>query len=477
MSNKLGIFIFTLFIALSSSAQDSWTSEFLNVGTFSSPRTVDLNNDGTKDIVMGAGRLEFQACDSAVIAIDGKSGSLLWNVSASDQMFGSAIFQDISGNGIPDIFIGGRSAEMIAIEGSSGDVLWRFQTANDSTKSWFNFYNPTFVDDQDGDGLRDLLVANGGDVMVAAHDPNRPPGSLLILSSKTGHIISEALMPDGRETYMSPVLLPGGQIIYGTGGETVGGHLLNAELEDLLEGSLEGSDTLAASKHKGYIGPPSIIDINKDGVLDIIVNAVAGKLTAISGKDFKPIWEVELPNTESYSSPALGYFNEDSIPDVFVSFGQGVWPDLDWSIQVMVNGKTGEIEFQDSLGYYQNSTPLAVDLNADGIDEVVMSLNFQEINDKYQKFFYTTLIAMEFKSGQTLKIANEYEGSNLSSTPWIGDLDNNGFLDLIYCHGSSLRHTYDFSGMKVHRIATQIPITEKIKWGSYQGSSYDGIYR
>ncbi|MBK9930129.1 MAG: hypothetical protein IPP04_09690 [Saprospiraceae bacterium] len=32
----------------------------------------DLNGDGTDDIIMGAGRLEFEACDSAVIALDGK---------------------------------------------------------------------------------------------------------------------------------------------------------------------------------------------------------------------------------------------------------------------------------------------------------------------------------------------------------------------------------------------------------------------
>ena len=32
------------------------------------------------------------------------------------------------------------------------------------------------------------------------------------------------------------------------------------------------------------------------------------------------------------------------------------------------------------------------DLNGDGLDELVMSLNFQEIDENYQKFFYNTLI-------------------------------------------------------------------------------------
>jgi len=38
-------------------AQQSWTKELQGIGTFSSPRVTDLNQDGIKDIVLGAGRL------------------------------------------------------------------------------------------------------------------------------------------------------------------------------------------------------------------------------------------------------------------------------------------------------------------------------------------------------------------------------------------------------------------------------------
>jgi hypothetical protein len=54
--------------------QESWTIVLPNIGTFSSPRCTDLNNDGTKDIVLGGGRLEFQKCDTAMFALDGKTG-------------------------------------------------------------------------------------------------------------------------------------------------------------------------------------------------------------------------------------------------------------------------------------------------------------------------------------------------------------------------------------------------------------------
>ena len=91
------------------SAQDSWTTTLETVGTFSSPRVADLNQDNVLDIIIGAGREEFQACDSAVIALDGKTGALLWKVPAKDQIFGSAIFEDLNEDG----FVGGADIGLL----------------------------------------------------------------------------------------------------------------------------------------------------------------------------------------------------------------------------------------------------------------------------------------------------------------------------------------------------------------------------
>ena len=73
------------------------------------------------------------------------------------------------------------------------------------------------------------------------------------------------------------------------------------------------------------------------------------------------------------------------------------------------------------------------DVDGNGVDEVIMSLNFQKVKEYNQKYFYNSLLVIEFKSRDMLQITNELDGSNLSSTPWIGDLDNNGFLDILYC--------------------------------------------
>ena len=97
-------------------AQKSWSVTYKGMGTFSSPRVTDLTGDGVGDVIFGAGREEFQACDSAVIAVDGQNGKMLWHVRAKDQIFGSPMLKDLTGDGVDDVIINGRSAEFMAID-------------------------------------------------------------------------------------------------------------------------------------------------------------------------------------------------------------------------------------------------------------------------------------------------------------------------------------------------------------------------
>ena len=144
----------------------SWSVLFRGHNTFSSPRAVDLNKDGVLDIIVGAGKEEFEYADTAIIALNGINGKLLWHLPARDQVFGSAALKDITNDGVNDIFISGRSAILMAINGANGKIIWEYFPENNRAKAYkiglFNFYNAQFVPDQNGDGVEDLLVANGG---------------------------------------------------------------------------------------------------------------------------------------------------------------------------------------------------------------------------------------------------------------------------------------------------------------------------
>lgn len=478
---RLLFIILLLFSVNTFSQKQSWAKRFQGIGTFSSPRITNLNNDNIGDIVIGAGRKELQPNDSAVIAIDGKTGDLLWKVSAKDQIFGSATFKDITNDGIDDVFINGRAAELIAINGKSGEVIWRFDKTKFKNEAWFNFYNPQFIPDQNNDGQEDLLVSNGGDIRVEPYDPNRRPGALVIFDATNGDIISKAPMPDGKEIYMSVAVLPHDSmhyknVIFGTGGGTIGGSLFVTSIADIRSEDLSQAVKLASSPNKGFVGPAAWVDINEDGIHDIVANAVDGRLLAFDGKTHDSIWKVNVPGTEAYSSVSVGNFTDDAVPDFFVSYAQGVWPKLDWSKQVMVNGSDGRIKFQDSLGFYQMSSPVVVDLNGDHKDEVLLPINYT-VRDKFNlKYFYNNLMAIEFTEKVATELDLHNEGHNISSTPWVGDLDNNGFLDIVYVHGTNIKQTYTFDGLQINRIDILFPIEGEIKWGSYMGSSYNGVY-
>src|SRR5688500_13236601 len=121
---------FSLFISFFActerSENGSWTTYIDSIGTYSSARTVDLNNDNISDIIIGAGAKEEVYCDSALIALNGANGKILWAIGGSNQYVGAAVFIDINNDKIKDVFIGGRWAQFAAINGADGKIIWSF---------------------------------------------------------------------------------------------------------------------------------------------------------------------------------------------------------------------------------------------------------------------------------------------------------------------------------------------------------------
>lgn len=243
-----------------------------------------------------------------------------------------------------------------------------------------------------------------------------------------------------------------------------------------MSGDLSNSIKLDSSQSKGFIVPAVWADVKKDGIHDIIANVVDARILAFDGKIHKSIWKTSLPNTEAYGFIAVGHFNSDDILDFFISFAQGIWPNLYWSKQCMVNGINGKVEFLDAAGYYQTSTPVVVDLNHDQIDEALMSVNYHAYDSLKSRSNHNKLAMVDFVEKKIIELDVRNDGHNISSTLWIGDMDNNDFLDIVYCHGTNLEKTYVIDGLQINRIDTRIPIKQKIKWGAYMGSNYDGIY-
>lgn len=454
-----------------------WGTHVDTSTTFSSPRAVDLTLDGTKDIVIGGG-LDGSPEDRGVAAIDGTNGALLWTFHTNDEIFGSAQFMDITGDNIPEVFIGGRYAEFYAINGATGAMEWEF-FSSPSTQAldsgWFNFYSPQFIPDQNSDGVMDILVANGGNHSLPPWDTLRDPGMLMVLDATTGAILAKDTMPDGEETYCSAVVHDFGsglEIIFGSGGENDGGSLWRVPLVDLMANDISGATLLATNPDKGYVAPPSLADVTWDGITDIIAQCYDGEIQLFDGSSNALIWEVKIPGTESSAAPVIGDFIGSKHPDVYAVLGQGAAPSFFDYYQIMIDGQTGQIAWIDSLSNLNFCSANAVDLDLNGRDEVVASLNFH--NGSY---FEHQLYTIDFQNDIVSPFYIAEAGVNLGSTPLIDDMDNDGMLDFVFAYRADSVNPMGAKGYDIRRLESThtIPGTG-IAWGGYMGSNWDGEY-
>lgn len=464
-----------------------WTLSISKTGTYSSPRAIDLNGDGIKDIVLGAGgNEEWEASENGVLAIDGAHGELLWKVPCRNQIVGSPVFLSIDDDGVPDVVIGGRSAQLLAISGRTGAVLWEYlphdptlDYRNDTTL--LNFFTPQLTPDLDKDQKQDFLIAYGGFVQAPPNDPNRPAGCLMLISSATGRVIHRAPMPDGKETYLSPVVIPDTDIplvVFGTGGETLPGNLYLTPLHDLLDDRIDQSILLAAGREKGFIAPPVLVDITGDGRLDIIVNAYEGATLAIDGQNYELLWKVEAgPDFETHSQPAITYLNGDGIPDFFVHFSQGKWPESYGAKQLMIDGKTGAYQIVDSLGSLQMSSPVAID--DEPFDRILLAINEKQptgfsIESGKPGEAYTTKVVLFDPAKGRHDILKQRNGINLGSTLLIEDLDGNGAPEMIHCFNLNPYDIKRFGGLQIECNTLEKGMAHS--WNQYMGAKHDAVF-
>lgn len=278
-------------------------------------------------------------CGGGFMALDGTSGEPLWAQYTAHELFASSCTLDLNGDGGVDCVFAGRMASLMAVDGRTGAVIWSMSNqlagsgggggGGQVLAETSNFYTPLPIPkDVDGDGVPELVVMHGGDPLRKRNEAVRNVARLLVVSGRTGRVITWGFVPDGAESYYSPQLLvqPDGTtlVLYGTGGETHAGGLYVVALDTLLADRVEhGSRLIFRDCCKGVITPPVLIDITGDEILDIIIANFNTTVMAIDGLTFEPIWTRRFESGETYSTPTVGFFNDDDVPDFGVNYQFG----------------------------------------------------------------------------------------------------------------------------------------------------------
>lgn len=455
-----------------------WKIKIDSANIFSSPRFTDLNKDGVKDVIVGAG-IENTPVNNGILAINGKNGLVMWKIATPTQVYTSALFQDITGDSVDDVFIGGRAGSFYAINGATGEVLWQFWkgTEKESRKQGIlNFFSTQWVGDQNNDGYLDLLVTNGGDYLAGPNVSKRAVANLMVISGIDGKTLAKAEVPGERESYYAPhtyLKKKKEVIVFGTGGETINGGLWEVSLKNLMKNDIKKSKLILKDSVKGFILNSVIADLNGDSKLDIVNARMNATITAVDGKSHKILWEHLFNGYECYVTPSLGQFVGDDTPDVFTIIAQGSFPMYTSFKLLVIDGSTGEIAWQEDSGFNQFSPAICIDLNADGVDEIVYIEN--ELVDPQVFSTSNQLKVIDIKNKSFYYLGSKHEGISMASSPGVIDLESDGTHEIITATSSfETEFTSQFSIIEC--INLEKPCGN-ITWPGYLGPLENGLLK
>ena len=445
----------------------AWEVE-LYFRTYSSPRL--FTGSGRPEILIAFGDENPRA--GGAFAVDVATGERRWRLSTTHELFALPTPLTRRSKDAQTWIFAGRDGQLRAVDGVTGEELWHFRPFGDQGRAVgiYNFYSGRLFGDVNADGVADYLVTNGGDSRLKSHE-SRPPGHLMVISGSNGDLIHRLQVPDGRETYCSPLLwsrMGEEWIVFGTGGETFPGALWAVPADSVRAGTLAGIRAIIANKEdKGFIAPPSLADLDGDGVLDLIATPFDGRLVVLSGASLMPLWSFAAPDVEeTQASPAVGDFDGDGDLDIVCSVHRGVFPQWQGAAVRAFDGQTGALLWTYSVeGNLVPPSPLAVDMDADGRDEIF----FVESEPGYfMGQASSSRLHVAHVEEDRLETLATVDGLSASSG-WVGDADGDGWLEWFVPlskigRGGLLR--YDLGR----------PVPDRIAWGGYLGTRHDGIY-
>lgn len=437
-----------------------WSTDF-PLGTFGSPRLLD------GELLLGFGR---EGSFGGAISIDPRDGTELALFATGQELF--TVPMVITRPDAPDLHVvGGRNGWLLAIDAATRDEAWRYRPNGRDAREVgiYNFYTGLVVDDQNDDGVDDLLLPNGGD-NERGPGADRPPGWLLLLSGATGEELARVGIPDERETYMSLVRWTrpdGDYVLFGSGGETLPGGLHVVREEELLGGSLVGAEELIVSeRNRGLVAPPSLADLDGDGALDLIAAPFDARLVVISGATQETVWTHPQSDEETNNTPAIGDLDGDGDLDIAHITHSGVFPAWTGSTIRVFDATSGVMTFERSVAPLLILTsPIAIDHNDDGKDELL----FVTSDPSYFRGGPGGLSLISLDVAADSQDVLHQEAGLSASTGWAGDADGDGLAEWFV-------PTNHAEGGRLLRVALG-SAPSRVSWGGYLGTDHDAVFR
>ena len=367
----------------------------IDVGSYSSPSFVDIDNDGDYDMFVGesGGRIHFYRNDAAGWTSMGwltDSGGNTMDVGS----YSSPIFMDIDGDSDYDLFIGEYYGRIYYYH-NDGDVfsaIWNLVSTR---------YNYTGVDYNATPSLID--IDNDGD-----YD--------LFIGERYGR--TYFYRNDGDVN--TPIWTSMGTL------SDSGGDIIDV----------------------GNYSHPTFVDIDGDGDYDMFVGENNGRIYFYRnvGDATSPIWTLVTTNYNSidlsyYSSPTFVDIDNDDDYDMFIGeyYGRIYFYRNDGDAISPTWTSMGTIV---DVGY--KSAPVFVDIDNDGDYDMF-------VGENYGRIYYYQNDGDIYSPSWTL-VSNNYKDIHVGSysTPALVDIDNDGDHDILVGNSYGQVYLYPTVGFVVH---------------------------
>ena len=440
----------------------------------SSPTLVDLDGNGTLEVVVGSRNLSGgqPGCGGVVYAYR-HNGSLFWQTPVRAPVNSTPTAADLNDDGYPDIVVGmGGMVEsqcwdggVIALNGLTGAVLWTFDT-----QDWLN-HNPDgkldgvfstpAVGDVNGDGEIEIVFGAWDQCLYLLNKGGTPlwgnlPGILpQVYCGGHGFYNEDTFWSSPALADLTgdgiPEIITGADVYTGNvWGDPTGGYLYVFDAN---------GNTLAREwMEQDIYSSPAVADLDNDGANEIVVGTgvfVPDKGYFVSAFEYDPnpsnpkdrlVLKWRQPTVgRVFSSPALGDLNKDGWLDVVNVVPKGN-NGQDGTFIYAWRGHDGAPLFQrracDMWGNSFNtlSSAIIADIDGDSRSEILFSHVWEVAILNHDGTYYTDYsnpgggapehpgCSRDHTPTTNLSYWAEY---TLYATPAVGDLDGDGDAEIV----------------------------------------------
>jgi outer membrane protein assembly factor BamB len=398
----------------------------------------DLNGDGMLDLVFVVRRTGL------VYAFD-YEGNQLWMANLTAPVLNG--FQpecpaigDVTGDGKPNVVIGGSDGKIYVLNGADGAIAWSYQAVNAGRFQ----YNQPAIADLDGDQRAEIVYGDErGNVSVL-----KTPGAYVDQWTTPWPLMCRT--PDNNNYFPRE---------YPLWTVNIGGRIE---------------------------APPLAADLNGDGMPEIVVGTRGtGTMFALDGQTGETLWQY-YAGYEIYRQPAVGDIDGDGNPEIAFNTRNGTfrvldnagkslwWKDLsdgdpavgdpnclycaptladldkDGKLEILVGSKdlkkffvydsAGNLVWDAPIGAIGDNTASVADLDGDGYLDVVLTSE-DEGGSLYGVYAWKG-------DGTPLWVMTPEPGDYMNAAASIADIDLDGYLDIVVggAHQGRIYCLYDVDG-------------------------------